>query len=95
MTMTGEVTDSFVKLLPDGHVDLNDLEEQLASHTERCLVSLMHANNEIGNLLPIKAVGNLCSKYNAIFHSDCVQTVGHYPIDLRKIPVHFISAAGS
>jgi cysteine desulfurase len=54
----------------------------------------MHANNEIGNLLPIKAVGNLCLKYNAIFHSDCVQTVGHYPVDLKKIPVHFISAAG-
>lgn len=84
---------SFVKLLPDGHVDLQDLEAQLASHPERCLVSLMHANNEIGNLLPIKAVGQLCQKYNAIFHSDCVQTVGHYPIDLRKIPVHFISAA--
>lgn len=88
------ITSSHVKLLPDGHIDLNDLEEQLASHEERCLVSLMHANNEIGNLLPIKAVGNLCNKYNAIFHSDCVQTVGHYPIDLRKIPVHFISGAG-
>jgi cysteine desulfurase len=89
-----EVTSSFVKLLPDGHVDLEDLEQQLASHNERCLVSLMHANNEIGNLLPIKAAGSLCNKYNAIFHSDCVQTVGHYPIDLKKIPVHFISAAG-
>jgi cysteine desulfurase len=54
----------------------------------------MHANNEIGNLLPIKAVGQLCNKYNAIFHSDCVQTVGHYPIDIRKIPIHFISATG-
>ena len=71
-----------------------DLEEQLAAHKERCLVSLMHANNEIGNLLDIDAVGNLCKKYNAIFHSDCVQTVGHYPLDLRKTPVHFISAAG-
>ncbi|TMI75370.1 MAG: cysteine desulfurase [Bacteroidetes bacterium] len=90
-----QVTSSYVKLLPDGHVDLEDLENQLASHKEqRCLVTLMHANNEIGNLLPIKAVGNLCLKYNAIFHSDCVQTVGHYPVDLKKIPVHFISAAG-
>jgi cysteine desulfurase len=90
-----QVTSSYVKLLPDGHIDLEDLENQLASHKEqRCLVTLMHANNEIGNLLPIKAVGNLCLKYNAIFHSDCVQTVGHYPVDLRKIPVHFISAAG-
>lgn len=87
------VTSSFVKLLPSGHVDLDDLEEQLATHEERCLVSLMHANNEIGNLLDIDAVGNLCKRYNAIFHSDCVQTIGHYPLDLRKIPVHFISAS--
>lgn len=91
---TDEVTSSYVKLTPEGHVDLDDLEQQLAAQEKRCLVSLMHANNEIGNLLPIKAVGQLCNKYNAIFHSDCVQTVGHYPIDLRKIPVHFISGAG-
>jgi cysteine desulfurase len=90
----GEVSYSFVKLLPNGHADLADLESQLASHKERCLVTLMHANNEIGNLLDIDAVGNLCKKHNAIFHSDCVQTVGHYPIDLRKTPVHFISGAG-
>lgn len=89
-----QVTSSYVKLLPDGHVDLADLEDQLASHGERCLVTLMHANNEVGNLLDIDAVGNLCKKYNAIFHSDCVQTVGHYPLDLRKTPVHFISGAG-
>lgn len=88
------VTTSYVKLLPDGHVDLSDLEEQLAASEERCLVTLMHANNEIGNILDIDAVGNLCKKYNAIFHSDCVQTVGHYPFNLRKTPVHFISGSG-
>ena len=91
---TGEVSYSYVKLLANGHVDLKDLEEQLSSHKERCLVSLMHANNEIGNILDIEAAGNICKKYNAIFHSDCVQTIGHYPLDLRKIPVHFISGAG-
>jgi cysteine desulfurase len=91
---TYEVTSSYVNLLPGGHVDLADLEKQLAAHEERCLVTLMHANNEIGNLLDMDAVGTLCKKYNAIFHSDCVQTVGHYPIDLRKTPVHFISGAG-
>lgn len=91
---TDHVTSSYVKLLANGHVDLDDLEEQLAAHEERCLVSLMHANNEIGNLLDIDAAGNLCKRYNAIFHSDCVQTVGHYPLDLRKTPVHFISSAG-
>lgn len=89
-----KVTRSFVKLLENGHIDLEDLEEQLVSHEERCLVTLMHANNEIGNILDIHAVGNLCKKYNAIFHSDCVQTVGHYHLDLRETPVHFISGAG-
>ena len=88
------VTSSFVKLLPNGHIDLNDLEEQLAAHTERCLVSLMHANNEIGNLLDIYKAGEICKKYNAIFHSDTVQTVGHYKIDLRSKPVHFATGAG-
>ncbi|MCB0715953.1 MAG: cysteine desulfurase [Chitinophagaceae bacterium] len=91
---TDTVTHSFVKLLPNGQVDLQDLEQQLASRDARCLVSLMHANNEIGNILDIQAVGNICKKYNAIFQSDCVQTVGHYQIDLRETPVHFISGAG-
>jgi cysteine desulfurase len=90
----GDVSLSFVRLLPGGHVDLDDLENQLASREERCLVTLMHANNEIGNLLDINTVGTICKKYNAIFHSDCVQTVGHYPLDLRKTPVHFISSTG-
>lgn len=89
-----DVTLSLVKLLPNGHIDLEDLEQQISSQEGRCLVTLMHANNEIGNLLDINAVGNLCKKYNAIFHSDCVQTVGHYPLDLRKTPVHFISGSG-
>lgn len=84
---------SYVKLLPNGHIDLNDLESILSSSKEKCLVTLMHANNEVGNLLPIKAVGKLCEKYNAIFHCDTVQTVGHYPIDLQKIHVHFITAS--
>ena len=90
----GEVSYSFVKLLPDGHVDLEDLDRILSRQKERCLVTLMHANNEVGNLLDIVKVGEICKKYNAIFHSDCVQTVGHYPIDLRNTAVHFISGAG-
>ena len=90
----GMITTNFVKLFPDGHIDLDDLEKQLAEHKERCLVSLMHANNEIGNLLDIYAAGEICKKYNAIFHSDTVQTVGHYKIDLRKKPVHFATGAG-
>lgn len=91
---TGQAALSYVKLLPNGHVDLQDLENLLSNSTERCLVTLMHANNEIGNMIDIHAVGNLCKKYNAIFHSDTVQTVGHFPFDLRNTPVHFITGAG-
>ncbi len=86
----------FVALQPDGHIDLGNLETLLEKNTaagRKCLVSLMHANNEIGILLPIKKVAELCKKYHAVFHSDCVQTVGHYSINLSDIPVHFISAA--
>ncbi len=90
----GEADLSYVKLLPNGHIDIEDLEILLANSKEKCLVTLMHANNEIGNILDIHAVGNLCKKYNAIFHSDTVQTVGHFPFDLRNTPVHFITAAG-
>lgn len=85
---------SFVKLDATGHVDMESLRTLLAASTERCLVTLMHANNEIGNILDIQKVGELCSEYDAIFHCDTVQTVGHYPINLRDTPVHFISAAG-
>ena len=84
---------SYVKLLPNGHVDLEDLEKLLAASEDKTLVTLMHANNEIGNILDIHSVGELCKLYNAIFHSDTVQTVGHFPFDLRSTPIHFITAA--
>lgn len=91
---SGEAALSYVKLLPNGHIDLEDLEKILAESEEKCLVTLMHANNEIGNILDIHAVGELCKMYSAIFHSDTVQTVGHFPFDLRNTPVHFITGAG-
>jgi cysteine desulfurase len=89
----GKVSVSFVKLLPDGHIDLEDLEKLLSSSTVKTLVTLMHANNEIGNMIDLHAVGTLCNSYNAIFHSDTVQSVGHFPFDLRNTPVHFITGS--
>ncbi len=88
-----EVTVSYVKLLPNGHIDLEHLEQLLAASEEKTLVTLMHANNEIGNITDIHAVGNLCKLYNAIFHSDTVQTIGHFPFDLRNTPIHFLSGS--
>lgn len=90
---TAEAEMQFVRLLPNGHVDLESLEQLLSSQKEKALVTLMHANNEIGNLLDLNAVGAICEKYDAIFHSDTVQTVAHYDIDLKNTPVHFITAS--
>ena len=90
----GEAGLRYVKLLPDGHIDLKDLEKLLQEKKEKTLVTLMHANNEIGNMLDIHAVGELCKKYGAIFHSDTVQTVGHFPFNLRETYIHFITGAG-
>lgn len=90
----GEASVSYVKVLPDGHVDMEDLKQLLMQTEEKSLVTLLHANNEIGNILDIQTAGNICKKHHAIFHADTVQTVGHYPFDLRNTPVHFITGAG-
>ncbi|GGH62855.1 cysteine desulfurase [Filimonas zeae] len=91
---TGEAELSYVKIQPDGHVDMAHLEQLLSESKVKCLITLMHANNEVGNMIDIHAVGELAKKYNAIFHSDTVQTVGHFPFDLRNTYVHFITGAG-
>jgi len=94
LAQSNEVQLSFVQLDGKGHIDLEHLESLLAANNGKTLVTLMHANNEVGNLLDVRRVGELCIKYDAIFHSDMVQTIGHYPINLHDIPVHFVSAAG-
>lgn len=76
----------YVELDKNGHVNLAHLEELLKKYPN-ALVSLMHANNEIGNLLDIQRVGELCEEYKAYFHSDTVQTMGHYRHDLKNLYV--------
>jgi cysteine desulfurase len=85
---------SYVKILPNGHIDVNQLEELLINSPEKTIVTIMHANNEIGNCISLDEVGAVCKKHNAYFHSDTVQTVGHFNFDLKNIPVDFITAAG-
>jgi len=92
MERTGVQVD-FVNLDSEGHVDYAHLEELLKSSSSKTLVSLMHANNEIGTLLNVERVSDLCSKYNALFHSDTVQTIGYYPLDVQKIKIHFLSGS--
>ncbi len=87
----GKVNLHLVNLTPNGHIDVAHLEELLKNNTH-VLVSLMHSNNELGNMIDVEQIGNLCKTHNALFHSDMVQTVGHQPIDLSKLNVHFIAA---
>lgn len=89
---SGQIKLSYVSIDKRGVVDYNHLEELLSSD-ERSFVSLMHANNELGTLADIERIGELCEQYQAIFHCDTVQTIGHYRHDLSTLKVHFLVCA--
>ena len=94
----GTIQLSLVNIDEKGHVDLAHLEDLLRQNKTtgqgRTLVSLMHGNNEIGNMLNLNRVGELCRSYDAVFHSDTVQTMGHFRHDLQQLPVDFIVGSG-
>ena len=90
---TYNVEVDFVAVLPSGDISLEHLEDLLNQTNKKTLVSLMYINNEIGNILPLEQVCDLCKKYNALFHSDTVQAVGHYTINLQKTPIDFMVAS--
>lgn len=79
----------FVKLNQDGEIELEHLETLLKIYPN-AIVSLMHGNNEVGNILDLQQVGTLAKKYNAYFHSDTVQTIGYYDFDLKNLPIDFL-----
>lgn len=89
----GVIKLSFVDVDSKGSVDYDHLETLLKDN-ERSFVSLMHANNEIGTLSDMERVGDICEAYNAIYHCDTVQTMGHYQHDLSKLKAHFLVCAG-
>lgn len=76
-----------------GKINTQELQDIL-SDGKKSLVSLMHANNEIGTKIDLNLIGTICEQNNAYFHSDTVQTMGHYAFDLKNSPVHFITCAG-
>ena len=88
----GKVKAIYLKVDEKGNISLSELAEVLAENP-KALVSLMHANNEIGTLIDLHAVGEICKEYGALFHSDTVQTIGHLPFDLQNTNVHFITGA--
>lgn len=83
----------YVHLTDEGEIDIEHLTNLLQNTNCKTMVSLMHINNEIGNILPLQEVAFLCKAYNALFHSDTVQSVGHFELDLQAIPVDFIAAS--
>ena len=95
---------SFVNIDKNGRIDLDNLtallkknnqdEKILRGGNDKTLVSLMHANNEVGTLIDLEKVSQICTEYDALFHSDTVQTMGYYPIDVSKIKIHFLTGAG-
>lgn len=84
---------SMVELDAKGHVNIAHLRKLLADSQEKTLVSLMHANNEIGTMIDIDEIAGICEEFNALFHSDTVQTMGHFKLDMAKTRVHFITGA--
>ena len=92
MQKTGAIKLSYADVDGKGNIDYDHLE-RLLKDNERSFVSLMHANNELGTLTDITRVGDLCEAYNALFHSDTVQTMGHYVHDLSKLKMHFMVCA--
>ncbi len=93
LAKTGKIHLDLLRVDDKGNIDLTHLEELLA-HNPRTLVSLMHANNELGNLTDIQRVSEICQQYQAVFHSDTVQTMGHYPHNLSQMKIDFITGAG-
>jgi len=93
MEKSGIIKLSLVNIDSKGVIDYDHLET-LLKENERSFVSLMHANNEIGTLSDMERIGDLCETYNAIYHCDTVQTMGHYQHDLSKLKAHFVVCAG-
>lgn len=89
LNKTQNINIKYVSISDNGEVDLDDLEK-ITSNNKNALVSLMHGNNEIGNINDLKTISKICEKNNVVFHSDTVQTVGHYAIDLNKINIQGI-----
>lgn len=83
----------YVDIKEDGTTNYQHLEELLVNNSTKTIVSLMYVNNEIGTLLNLDKVCELCKNNNALFHSDTVQAIGHFNIDLQKTPIDFITAS--
>ncbi|WP_186757129.1 cysteine desulfurase family protein [Echinicola salinicaeni] len=89
----GKIKLSYVEINDKGEIDMNHVTEWIKSHPNS-MVSIMHANNEIGNINDIATIGEICKAYEVFFHSDTVQTMGHYTHDLKNLSIDALVAGG-
>jgi len=92
LAAAGKIKLSYINIDENGVVSLSHLKELLGDN-ERTFVSIMHANNEIGTIQDIKQIGDICKEYNAILHSDTVQTMAHFPFNMQELNVDFMAAS--
>jgi len=89
-----DVDCTFLNIDLEGKIDKNELEQHLkALADQKVLVSIMHANNEIGTIQDMENIAKICDNYDAYLHSDTVQTVAHHPVDVSKTKIHFLSGS--
>lgn len=93
LEQSDDINVRYVQVSSDGSPDLADLERLLQHDDTKKLVSLMHVNNELGTICDLEAIGNLCRQNDALFHSDTVQSIGHYQLNLQELPIDFAVAA--
>lgn len=93
LELSHDITVEWLRLDRCGNVDFEHLEQLLQQSEEKTLVSLMHVNNEVGTMLDLQRTGNLCKQYNALFHSDTVQSVGHFSLDFASTPIDFAAVS--
>ncbi|MFL2594155.1 MAG: cysteine desulfurase family protein [Flavobacteriaceae bacterium] len=93
LEQSDDINVHYVQVSSDGSPDLADLERLLQHDDTKKLVSLMHVNNELGTICDLEAIGNLCRQNDALFHSDTVQSIGHYQLNLQELPIDFAVAA--
>lgn len=84
---------SFVQIDNKGRIDLNDLEKILGESNQKTMVTLMHSNNEVGTMIDLDEVADICDKHNALFHTDTVQTMGYFPINVDKTKINFLTGS--
>ncbi len=93
LAATEPVEVDFVRMDGLGHVDISHLDTLLSQNDTKTLVSLMHSNNEIGTMIDLVEIAGICDKHNALFHTDTVQTIGYFPIDVSSTKIHFLAGS--